>query len=74
VSAGLVADRARGGFVRGLVTALHGLGLQVIAEGVTSEADARVLWACGLDGLTGPWVAMPARAPAAAAAAAAAAA
>jgi len=66
LSAGLEADGARGDFVRGLVTALHGLGIQVIAEGVTSEADARALWACGLDGLTGPWVSLPVPAAAAA--------
>ena len=68
LSAGLEADGARGDFVRGLVIALHGLGMQVIAEGVASEADARALWACGLDGLTGTWVALPSRASAAAAA------
>jgi hypothetical protein len=33
---------------------------------VASEADARALWACGLDGLTGPWVVLPAPAIAAA--------
>jgi diguanylate cyclase (GGDEF)-like protein len=64
--AGLQADGARGDFVRGLVSALHGVGVQVIAEGVASEADARALWACGLDGLTGPWVVLPAPAIAAA--------
>jgi hypothetical protein len=42
--------------------------MQVIAEGVASEADARPQWACGLDGLTGTWVALPSRASAAAAA------
>jgi len=66
LAAGLEADGARGDFVRGLVTALHGLGVQVIAEGVASEADARTLWACGLDGLTGSWVALPVPARAAA--------
>jgi EAL domain-containing protein (putative c-di-GMP-specific phosphodiesterase class I) len=35
---------------------LHGIGLKVYAEGVTSSDDAEALVACGLDGLTGPVV------------------
>jgi len=45
--------------VKGLVTMLHTLSVQVFAEGVSDAADARVLWACGMDGLTGPWVRLP---------------
>jgi EAL domain-containing protein (putative c-di-GMP-specific phosphodiesterase class I) len=56
VTQGVAADGVRAGFVRGLATMLHSLSLQVIAEGVTQEADAAALWQCGLDGLTGPWV------------------
>ena len=41
-------------FVRGVVTMLHGLSLQVFAEGVNDERDAHTLRALGVDGLTGP--------------------
>ena len=56
VSHGVALDAGRAGFVKGLVTMLHSLSLQVYAEGVGDEADAQALWACGVDGLTGPWV------------------
>jgi EAL domain-containing protein (putative c-di-GMP-specific phosphodiesterase class I) len=56
IAHGVAADAQRAGFVEGLTTMLHSLSLQVIAEGVASEADALTLWACGLDGLTGPWI------------------
>ena len=49
-------DVGRAGFVKGLVTMLHTLSLQVHAEGVVSADDAQALWDCGVDGLTGPWV------------------
>jgi EAL domain-containing protein (putative c-di-GMP-specific phosphodiesterase class I) len=49
-------DAARATFVASSVTMLHGLGLSVYAEGVANETDARALWDCRLDGLTGPWV------------------
>ena len=49
-------DAGRAGFVRGLVTMLHSLELQAIAEGVGGAADAQALWDCGVDGLTGPWI------------------
>jgi EAL domain-containing protein (putative c-di-GMP-specific phosphodiesterase class I)/GGDEF domain-containing protein len=49
-------DAGRAGFVKGLVTMLHSLELQVIAEGVSDAADAHSLWECGADGVTGPWV------------------
>ena len=64
LSMALDANRVR--FVEGLVTMLHSLSIQVIAEGVADEADAQALLACGADGLTGPWVGAagePARAP-----------
>jgi len=53
------SDPRRADFVKGLVTMLHTLSVQVFAEGVSDAADARVLWACGMDGLTGPWVRLP---------------
>jgi len=55
VAHGVADDPQRAAFVKGLATMLHSLSLQVIAEGVNSEADAQALWACGIDGITGPW-------------------
>lgn len=55
VTIGLAGDPARAEFVRGLAWTLHGLGIQVFAEGVTVDDDARALWGCGIDGITGPW-------------------
>lgn len=59
VGHGVALDERRAGFVKGLVTMLHSLSLQAIVEGVTDAADADVLWALGVDGVTGPWVTMP---------------
>jgi diguanylate cyclase (GGDEF)-like protein len=56
VTHGVAADPSRAAFVKGLATMLHSLSLQVIAEGVSDSADAQALWACGVDGITGPWV------------------
>lgn len=56
LSQGLSTDDARAQHVAGTVRMLHGIGLRVYAEGVTDEADAAALWACGVDGLTGPVV------------------
>lgn len=53
---GVVADAARSAFVSGTVSMLHGLGLQVHAEGVADSADIPVLRQCGIDGVTGPAV------------------
>jgi EAL domain-containing protein (putative c-di-GMP-specific phosphodiesterase class I) len=53
---GVARDEARAALVRGMVAMLHGLGLQVIAEGVEDEDDLDALWSCGLDGATGPAV------------------
>ena len=41
--------------MRGSVEMLHNLSLKVYAEGVADIADARTLWACGIEGITGPW-------------------
>ena len=56
-------DEQRATFVRGTITLLHGLSLQVYAEGVVDAGDATRLWECGIDGQTGPYVS--ARLPAA---------
>ncbi len=53
---GAGSDEQRASFVRGTVTLLHGLSLQVYAEGVIDEADAARLWDCGVDGQTGPLI------------------
>lgn len=53
--AGVAEHEATREFVRSSVTLLHALAVQVIAEGVDSDADARALWACGVDAVTGPW-------------------
>jgi EAL domain-containing protein (putative c-di-GMP-specific phosphodiesterase class I) len=49
-------DENRATFVRGTVTLLHGLSLQVFAEGVSDELDLQRLWECGVDGATGPHI------------------
>ena len=49
-------DSHRAGFVAGLSALLHSLSVQVIAEGVSRQADAEALWRCGVDAQTGPWV------------------
>ena len=52
---GVDSDPARATFLRGVVAMLHGLSLQVIAEGVGTAAEADAAWAAGVDGQTGPW-------------------
>lgn len=52
---GIDTDSARAGFLRSLVLMLHGLSLQVIAEGVNSDAESAAAWTAGVDGQTGPW-------------------
>jgi diguanylate cyclase (GGDEF)-like protein len=51
---GVSRDAARAAFVQATVGMLHGLGLQVYAEGVSEGADVPALFQLGLDGLTGP--------------------
>jgi EAL domain-containing protein (putative c-di-GMP-specific phosphodiesterase class I) len=53
---GVANDAARAAFVSGTVNMLHGLGLQVYAEGVSDTADILALRQCGIDGVTGPAV------------------
>jgi EAL domain-containing protein (putative c-di-GMP-specific phosphodiesterase class I)/GGDEF domain-containing protein len=52
---GIDTDATRAGFLRSLVLMLHGLSLQVFAEGVASEAESATAWQAGVDGQTGPW-------------------
>ena len=52
--AGVAGNAAQAALVRGTLAAFHGLGLKVYAEGVQSSADLEALWACGVDGVTGP--------------------
>ncbi|MFM9915877.1 MAG: EAL domain-containing protein [Rhizobacter sp.] len=56
VTLGVGRDDQRALFVRGTVTLLHGMGIQVYAEGVSDSLDASRLWECGIDGATGPWI------------------
>lgn len=53
---GVARDPRAAALLRTTVTMLRALALQVYAEGVDSEPDAVALWACGVDGMTGPWV------------------
>ena len=55
VTQGVAGDASRLNFVRSMVVMLHGLAVQVFAEGVVDAADATALWQCGVDGITGPW-------------------
>jgi diguanylate cyclase (GGDEF)-like protein len=55
VIGGVASDANRASHVAGIVAMLHGLSLQVIAEGVTDLLDVTALWDCGVDGVTGPW-------------------
>jgi len=48
-------DSKRMKVVQCSVELLHSLSLQVYAEGVCDDDDARALWACGIDAITGPW-------------------
>ncbi|MFM2053275.1 MAG: hypothetical protein RL456_1312 [Pseudomonadota bacterium] len=53
---GVREDGTRRAWLRSSVSMLHGLGLQVFAEGVRDAGDLDELWACGVDGATGPAV------------------
>lgn len=55
ITQGLAGDAQRTNFVRSMVVLLHGLAVQVFAEGVVEATDAKALWQCGVDGITGPW-------------------
>jgi EAL domain-containing protein (putative c-di-GMP-specific phosphodiesterase class I)/GGDEF domain-containing protein len=53
---GLPDDRTAGELLRASVGLLHGLRLQVLAEGVAEPALLESLWSLGLDGAGGPAV------------------
>ena len=55
VVGGIASDTNRAGHVAGIVAMLHGLSLQVIAEGMVDPLDVTALWDCGVDAVTGPW-------------------
>ncbi len=46
-------------FLKGLSSIAHSIDLQVIAEGVSTQAEMQALAALGFDGATGPGVAWP---------------
>jgi predicted signal transduction protein with EAL and GGDEF domain len=56
---GLESNPGNQAFLKGLSTIAHGIGLQVIAEGVASEAEFSALVGVGFDGATGPAVKEP---------------
>jgi diguanylate cyclase (GGDEF)-like protein len=56
VTRGVGTDAHTAEFIRTTVTLLRALSLQIHAEGVADAGDAQALWACGVDGITGPWV------------------
>ncbi|MDO9234576.1 MAG: EAL domain-containing protein [Aquabacterium sp.] len=53
---GVAQDTSRAAYVSATVSMLHGLGLQVYAEGVSELADIEALRQLGIDGATGPAV------------------
>ncbi|MES2583294.1 MAG: EAL domain-containing protein [Pseudomonadota bacterium] len=56
---GLDGNAGNQAFLKGLSTIAHSIGLKVIAEGVTNEADLKALGTVGFDGATGPAVNEP---------------
>lgn len=56
---GLDANPGNQAFLKGLCSIVHGIGIQVIAEGVVSEAEMQALAGVGFDGATGPAVKDP---------------
>jgi EAL domain-containing protein (putative c-di-GMP-specific phosphodiesterase class I) len=55
-ASGVRHDAARRAWLRSSVAMLHGVGLKVFVEGVQDAEDLPELWACGVDGVTGPAV------------------
>jgi EAL domain-containing protein (putative c-di-GMP-specific phosphodiesterase class I)/GGDEF domain-containing protein len=51
---GAAKEAAVRGYARSLVTMIHGLGQQAVAEGVDDVADIAALWHMGFDAATGP--------------------
>lgn len=57
---GLDSNPGNQAFLKGLATIAKGIGFEVIAEGVASEAELTALVGVGFDGATGPAVKEPA--------------
>jgi len=51
--AGVADDEAARSYVDSLVSLIHGLGLQALAEGVADPIQLQRLWSLGFDGATG---------------------
>ena len=51
---GIESNPGNQAFLKGLSSIAHGIGLQVIAEGVISQAELGALSSVGFDGATGP--------------------
>jgi len=51
----VASDAGRATYLKSVIAMLHGLSMKAFAEGVSEEADARLLWQLGMDGITGPW-------------------
>lgn len=56
---GLESNPGNQAFMRGLSSIAHGIGMKVIAEGVTSDAELAALGAVGFDAAMGPTVREP---------------
>jgi len=56
---GLENNPGNQAFLKGLCSIVHGIGIQVIAEGVVSEAEFDALASVGFDGATGPAIREP---------------
>ena len=55
----LEANKGNQAFLKGLRSIANGIGLKVIAEGVTTEGELQALKAVGFDGATGPAIKEP---------------
>jgi EAL domain-containing protein (putative c-di-GMP-specific phosphodiesterase class I) len=58
---GVAHDESGRSFVCASVALLRSLRVLVFAQGIDDEADARALWDCGVDAITGPWASARAR-------------
>lgn len=56
---GLENNPGNQAFLKGLCTIVHSIGIQVLAEGVASEAEFAMLASAGFDGATGPAIREP---------------
>ena len=56
---GVESNSGNAAFLKGLCSIAHNIGLQVLAEGVTSSAELDALLSLGFDGATGPAIREP---------------